>query len=85
MQMASDSPTRYHIVGPEPPMLLSDAIQDAWVAFARSGNPNTGDLPDMPSYDEKYRTTMIFDTGSRVEHDPEKDVRLFFKGILLVQ
>lgn len=77
-----DSPKSYYIVGPEPPMRLSDAIQDAWVAFARSGNPNTGDLPAWPSYDEKARTTMIFNTKSRVEHDPEKDVRLFFKGIL---
>ena len=77
-----DSPKSYYIVGPEPPMSLSDAIQDAWVAFARSGNPNTDDLPAWSSYDEKARTTMIFNTKSMVVHDPEKDVRLFFKGIL---
>ncbi|MFH1476992.1 MAG: carboxylesterase/lipase family protein [Verrucomicrobiota bacterium] len=77
-----DSPKRYQIVGLDPPMLLSDAIQDAWIAFARSGDPNIKDLPNWPSYDEKARSTMIFNTESRVEQDPKKNTRLFFKGIL---
>jgi len=77
-----DAPKRYQIVGLDPPMLLSDAIQDAWITFARSGAPNIKNLPDWPSYDEKYRSTMIFNTESRVEQDPEKNTRLFFKGIL---
>lgn len=77
-----DSPKRYQIVGLNPPLLLSDAIQDAWIAFARSGDPNIKNLPGWPSYDEKARATMIFNTESRVEQDPEKNTRLFFQGIL---
>jgi len=77
-----DSPKRYQIVGFDPPMTLSDAIQDAWIAFARNGDPNTKGLPGWPVYDEKSRSTMIFNTECRVEQDPEKDTRLFFKGIL---
>lgn len=77
-----DSPKSYYIVGPEPPMALSDAVQGAWVAFARSGNPNTVGLPAWPSYDDKSRATMIMNIQSRVADDLEKDVRLFYKGIL---
>ena len=77
-----DSPKSHYIVGPEPPLLLSDAIQDAWVAFARTGNPNTGRLPFWPSYDEKARATMIFNTTSKVVNDPQKETRDFYKGIL---
>ena len=76
-----DSPTRHQIVGPNPPMELSDIMQDAWVAFARSGNPNHKDMPEWPMYDAKRRATMIFNTKPEVKDDPEKDVRLIYKGI----
>ena len=76
-----DSPTRYQIVGPNPPMELSDIMQDAWVAFARSGDPNHKDMPEWPMYDAKRRATMIFNTKPEVKDDPEKDVRLIYKGI----
>jgi para-nitrobenzyl esterase len=76
-----DSPTRYQIVGPNPPMGLSDMMQDAWVAFASTGNPNHTGMQDWPRYEAGQRATMIFDTKSEVLNDPEKDVRLIYKGI----
>jgi carboxylesterase type B/predicted amidohydrolase YtcJ len=33
------------IVGPNPPMGLSDAMQGAWISFARTGDPNHKGLP----------------------------------------
>ena len=44
--------------------LLSDQMQRAWIAFAKSGNPG------WPAYDTTTRPTMMFDVQSRVVNDP---------------
>jgi para-nitrobenzyl esterase len=41
---------------------LANAMHHAWIAFARSGNPNHPGLPRWPAYDAKSRMTMRFDT-----------------------
>ncbi len=43
--------------GPEAE-LLSQKIMDAWIAFARTGNPNHEGLPEWQSYDTEKRATM---------------------------
>jgi len=43
--------------GPEAE-LLSQKIMDAWIAFARTGNPNHKGLPKWQSYDTEKRATM---------------------------
>lgn len=43
---------------------------DAWVAFARTGDPNHRDLAQWVPYDLSRRPTMVFDSTSRVENDP---------------
>jgi len=45
---------------------LSREMQDAWLSFARTGNPSCESLGDWPQYCES-RASMIFDTNSRVE------------------
>jgi para-nitrobenzyl esterase len=47
----------------------------AWVAFARTGNPNDPAIPPWPAYDLKRRATMVFDTRTRVEDDPRRAFR----------
>lgn len=64
------------MVGPGPgPQQMADLMSSAWIAFARSGNPNGGKLPHWPPYDVKDRATMRFDLDSRVVKDPYSEIR----------
>ena len=49
---------------------LAKAMSQAWIAFARSGDPNHAGLPTWPRYSVAERPTMIFDARCRVEIDP---------------
>ena len=49
---------------------LSEKVMGAWVAFARSGNPNHARLPAWPAYSTAKRTTMIFDNECKTVDDP---------------
>jgi para-nitrobenzyl esterase len=49
---------------------LAARMSDAWIAFARTGNPNHEGLPEWPAYDAEHRRTMVFDLETRVEADP---------------
>ncbi len=63
----------------------SKAMQDSFVAFARTGNPNHPGLPAWPTYDLAKRSTMIFDVASHVENDPRKWQRELFARIPYIQ
>jgi len=67
--------------GSEEAVKLAAKMSEAWVAFAATGNPNSGKsgLPQWPPYDAARRPTMIFDTQSRVVNDPQKEQRLIFE------
>jgi para-nitrobenzyl esterase len=49
---------------------LADRMSRAWLAFARSGNPNHAGLPQWPAYSAATRPTMIFDRECKVTNDP---------------
>jgi para-nitrobenzyl esterase len=55
---------------------LAGPVSDAWIAFARTGDPNTGRLPRWPAFDLADRPTMVIDNHSRVENDPLREQRL---------
>ncbi|HMG35873.1 MAG TPA: carboxylesterase/lipase family protein [Blastocatellia bacterium] len=63
--------------GPEARM-LADKMASAWVAFAKTGNPNATGLPQWPAYNPDTRATMIFDKDVRVENDPLRELRLLW-------
>jgi para-nitrobenzyl esterase len=45
---------------------IATAMHGAWIAFARTGNPNHAGLPDWPQYAPPERPTMRFDTQPEV-------------------
>ncbi len=49
---------------------LAEKVCDAWVAFARRGDPNTPKLPHWPRFDAAHRPTMVFNNESAVVDDP---------------
>jgi len=55
---------------------LADKVSDVWLAFARTGNPNTPKLPHWPAFEAVKRPTMVFDNQSAVLEDPLREQRL---------
>ena len=51
-------------------LALADKVSDAWLAFARTGDPNTPKLPHWPAFNAAKRPTMVFNNESKVENDP---------------
>ena len=61
---------------------LADKVSDAWIAFARRGDPNTPKLPRWPVFEPANRPTMVFNNQSHVENDPIREQRLvMFKSM----
>jgi para-nitrobenzyl esterase len=58
--------------------LMSKRLASTFVAFAKSGNPDNDQIPHWPSYDDKTRATMIFDTETRVVNDPRSAIRKYW-------
>lgn len=54
---------------------MADQMSSAWVAFAKTGNPNTKEIPEWPVYDANKRATMIFNLESKVVNDPNDTIR----------
>jgi para-nitrobenzyl esterase len=57
---------------------LSDRMQNAWIAFARCGDPNHADLPDWSRYEAKRRSTMVLGADCREESWRFEDVTRFW-------
>jgi para-nitrobenzyl esterase len=60
---------------------LAAKIEDAWVAFARNGDPNI-DALSWPTFDTARRKTMILDRECRVEEQPREEERRCWNGII---
>ena len=48
---------------------VSDQMSEAWLAFARHGDPNHAGIPTWPAYTAERPVTLLFDVQSRVEAD----------------
>ncbi|UFH55790.1 carboxylesterase/lipase family protein [Spirosoma sp. KNUC1025] len=53
---------------------LADKISNAWIAFARTGNPNNKSLPNWPQYTAENGATMLFDNTCQVKNHPDKEL-----------
>ncbi|MEX2247860.1 MAG: carboxylesterase/lipase family protein [Dehalococcoidia bacterium] len=70
-------------VMPESPTRAALAAQmsDAWISFARGGEPSHEGLPRWPEYAPADRATMIFDAGEcQLVADPFAEGRLAWQG-----
>jgi para-nitrobenzyl esterase len=54
---------------------LAEHIQDAWIAFARTGSPAHPGIGEWPSYDAHRRATMILGRECGVEEAPREAER----------
>jgi para-nitrobenzyl esterase len=57
---------------------LAGRMADAFIAFARTGDPNCASVPAWPKFTLEQRQTMIFDTDTRVVSDPRHEERLLW-------
>jgi para-nitrobenzyl esterase len=61
-------------------MALAAKVSDAWIAFARSGDPNmvaadSPRLPQWPAFNAAERPTMVINNESKVVNDPIREQR----------
>jgi para-nitrobenzyl esterase len=63
------------------PQHLADQMASAWIAFARTGNPNTSPLPKWAPFTAAERTTMVFDTTPRAQNDHRGRERLLLASL----
>jgi para-nitrobenzyl esterase len=54
---------------------LAGRMADAWINFARTGNPNHPGLPEWPAFDPKTIPTMVFNDQCAVKNDPDGEIR----------
>ena len=71
-------------IGPQA-QTMADMMSDAFIAFARSGNPNTTAIPTWEPYTLPRRQTMVFDVPSRQEDDPRGAERELFNKVPFTQ
>jgi para-nitrobenzyl esterase len=75
------------IVGTGPDSVaMSNAMSDAFIAFARTGNPNTAAIPAWEPYTLPRRQTMVFNTpASKMQDDPRGAERELFNKVPFTQ
>jgi para-nitrobenzyl esterase len=64
---------------------VSSKMMDAFIAFARSGDPNHPAMPAWPVYTLANRETMVFDEPMRSVNDPRKWERELFARVPYIQ
>jgi para-nitrobenzyl esterase len=54
---------------------LGDKVSDAWINFARKGDPNHSGLPKWPAFSTDRGQVMVFDKTCEVKNDPDRELR----------
>jgi len=73
ISMVGSAPDRY---------ALADQMSSAWVAFARTGNPNHRGLPHWAPFDTKQRVMMVFNDECKALSDPHGSEQHVLHSIL---
>lgn len=61
---------------------LSGQMMDAWIAFARTGDPAHGSIGSWPAYDRDDRQTMVFGRESGVQAAPFEEERGVWESMI---
>ena len=64
---------------------VADRMSDAFIALARTGDPNHAGLPRWDRYELPTRQTLLFDVEPRMANDPRGHERTFFSAIPYIQ
>lgn len=51
---------------------LADRMSEAWIAFARAGNPSHAGLPPWPAFTPERGEVMVFDRSCALQQDPDR-------------
>jgi para-nitrobenzyl esterase len=60
---------------------MCDDLASAFLAFAKTGDPNNAQIPKWPRFDASQRSTLVFDRDTRVERDPHGALRTLWSGM----
>lgn len=52
---------------------LAAKVSQAWISFAKTGDPSHPGLPQWPAYDDKTRTTMVLDSTCEAKSAVDAD------------
>ena len=58
---------------------LADKMSQAWINFARTGDPNAEGLPQWPAYNPEEGAMMIFDNRCEVRYNHDKELMEFVR------
>lgn len=65
--------------GGEEAIALADKMSQAWINFARTGNPNAKRLPEWPAYNPEEGAMMIFDNECEIKYNHDKELMEFIR------
>lgn len=60
-------------------LALADRMSQAWINFARTGDPNTEELPHWPAYECNDGATMFFNNDCEIRHNHDKELIDFIR------
>ena len=53
---------------------LADKMSNAWLNFAKTGNPNASGLPEWKPFDTQKGATMIFNNKCEIKYNHDKEL-----------
>lgn len=74
----SEADEQLRLKGTKEEIKLSHQIMDAWISFAKTGDPNHANLPKWEKYDLITRKTMNFNVPCEVIESPNQRIKELF-------